>query len=182
MKRWIVLIFLLLFPCALTACANEGAGASGGATVPESVSQTQGGPASHPEDASAPGSGKEDPQMEPANLQLYVDGTPVTVVWERNPAVEELYLAARRETLVVHTHAYGGFEQVGPLPSRFSRNDVQLTTQAGDIVLYSGDQLVLFFGANTWRYTRLGHIEGLTQRELAELLDKDAVTVEIKAG
>ena len=52
--------------------------------------------------------------------------------------------------------------------------------QPGDIVLYSGNQLVIFFGSNSWSYTRLGHIEGLSTNELTTLLDKDIAVIEIK--
>ncbi len=53
---------------------------------------------------------------------------------------------------------YGGFEQVGEIGTSLPRNDVQTTTSAGDIVLYSGNQIVIFYGNNSWAYTRLGHI------------------------
>lgn len=69
--------------------------------------------------------------------------------------------------------------QVGSLPQSLSRNDVQTTTQPGDIVLYSGNQLVIFFGSNSWKYTRLGHIEGLSTDEQTALLDKDIAVIEI---
>ena len=57
-----------------------------------------------------------------------------------------------------------------------------MTTQPGDIVLYSGNQLVIFFDSNSWSYTRLGHIEGLSTNELTTLLDKDIAVIGIKNG
>ncbi|HJI56875.1 MAG TPA: cyclophilin-like fold protein [Oscillospiraceae bacterium] len=75
---------------------------------------------------------------------------------------------------------YGGFGQVGSLPQSFSRNDVQTTMQAGDIVLYSGNQLVIFFGSNSWSYTKLGHIKGMSADELAVLLDKEQTVIELQ--
>ena len=80
----------------------------------------------------------------------------------------------------LHTSAYGGFEQVGSLPQSFSHSDVQMTTQPGDIVLYSGNQLVIFFGFNSWSYTKLGHIKGLSADELTVLLDKDQTVIELQ--
>ena len=88
--------------------------------------------------------------------------------------------AAQNGAIEVSASRYGSFEQVGSLPQNFSRNDVQTTTQPGDIVLYSGNQLVIFFGSNSWSYTRLGHIEGLSTDELTALLDKDVAVIEIK--
>jgi len=55
-----------------------------------------------------------------------------------------------------------------------------MPTQPGDIVLYSGNQLVIFFDSNSWNYTRLGRIEGLSTNELTTLLDKDIAVIEIK--
>ena len=80
----------------------------------------------------------------------------------------------------MNTSAYGGFEQVGSLPQSFSRSDAQMTTQPGDIVLYSGNQLVVFFGSNSWSYTKLGHISGLSADELTVLLDKDQTVIELQ--
>ena len=90
--------------------------------------------------------------------------------------------AAQNGAIEVSASRYGGFEQVGSLPQSFSRNDVQTTTQPGDIVLYSGNQLVIFFGSNSWSYTRLGHIEGLSTDELTALLEQDTVTFELSVN
>ncbi len=114
-------------------------------------------------------------------LFLTIDGTAVDVQWENNAAVAELFDLAHN-AVTVNTSPYGGFEQVGSLPQSFSRSDAQMTTQPGDIVLYSGNQLVIFFGSNSWSYTRLGHIEGLSTDELTALLDKDIAVIEIKNG
>ena len=55
-----------------------------------------------------------------------------------------------------------------------------MTTQPGDIVLYSGNQLVVFFGSNSWSYTKLGHINGLSADEFAALLDKEQTVMELQ--
>ena len=90
--------------------------------------------------------------------------------------------SAQNGAIEVSASRYGGFEQVGSLSQSFSRNDVQTTTQPGDIVLYSGNQLVIFFGSNSWSYTRRGHIEGPFTDELTALLDKDVAVIEIKTA
>ena len=84
---------------------------------------------------------------------------------------------AAQGPVTVRMERYGGFEQVGALPQSIARDDVQLDAAPGDIVLYQGDSLVLFYGRNTWAYTRLGHIDGLSPEELAGLLGADGVTV-----
>ena len=75
---------------------------------------------------------------------------------------------------------YGGFEQVGSLGSDLPASDEQTTTEAGDIVLYSGNQIVVFYGSNTWAYTRLGHITDKSPQELEELLGNGDTTISIK--
>ena len=123
----------------------------------------------------------EEPAQVPT-LMLSIDGTPVTVLWEDNETVSELFTAVQNGAIEVSASRYGGFEQVGSLPQSFSRNDVRTTTQPGDIVLYSGNQLVIFFGSNSWSYTQLGHIEALSTDELTALLDKDIEVIEIKTA
>ena len=72
---------------------------------------------------------------------------------------------------------YGGFEQVGSIGRSLPRDDAQTTTASGDIVLYSGDQLVVFYGSNSWAYTRLGHIADRTADQMKELLGDGDVTI-----
>ena len=77
---------------------------------------------------------------------------------------------------------YGGFEQVGAIGTSLPRNDVQTVTSSGDIVLYSGNQIVVFYGSNSWAYTRLGRITDKTPQEMAELLGNGDTTVTIGKG
>ncbi len=99
----------------------------------------------------------------------------VDVAWEENASVEELKgLAA--SGLTISMSMYGGFEQVGPIGKSITRDDKQTTTTAGDIVLYSGKQLVVFYGSNSWAYTRLGRVN-LSENELKELLSNGDVTI-----
>lgn len=123
-----------------------------------------------------------EPAPQETLLVLSVNGNKLNVCWEDNETVKELLSYTQTESIVVNATRYGGFEQVGSLPQDFSRNDVQMTTEPGDIVLYSGNQLVLFFGSNSWSYTKLGHIEGLSQDELSELLGGSSAVIEIQSN
>jgi len=122
-----------------------------------------------------------DAQMEPT-LQLTINRTPVPVTWETNASVQALRELAAANPLTVRLSMYGGFEQVGSLGTALPRSDKRTTTSAGDIVLYSGDQIVLFYGSNTWSYTRLGKITGQTQADLAALLGSGDVTITLSCG
>ena len=114
-------------------------------------------------------------------LNLQIGGQAVTVSWENNKTVEALRKLAAQAPLTIKMSRYGGFEQVGSLGTSLPRSDKQLTTEAGDIVLYSGNQLVVFYGSNSWAYTRLGRITGKNSAELAQLLDHNNVTILISS-
>ncbi|MCR5068094.1 MAG: hypothetical protein K6A14_08570 [Erysipelotrichaceae bacterium] len=112
------------------------------------------------------------------NLHLSIDNREVPVTWETNRSVTALQQLASEKDIAVKMSRYGGFEQVGSLGSRLVSDDVQTSTSYGDIVLYSSDQIVIFFGSNSWSYTRLGHVD-LSEGEMRELLDHDSVTAVI---
>ena len=110
-------------------------------------------------------------------LQMTIGNTPASVDWEDNAAVQALTELCRNHPLTIQMSMYGGFEQVGSIGTDLPQNDVQTTTSSGDIVLYSGNQMVVFYGSNSWEYTRLGRITDKTQAELTELLSNDNVTI-----
>ena len=112
-------------------------------------------------------------------LQMKIGNTEVSVDWEENESVEALKELCRDGALMISMSMYGGFEQVGSIGQSLPRNDRQTTTQAGDIVLYSGNQIVVFYGSNSWAYTRLGHITDKSAQEMAELLGGGDVTITI---
>lgn len=114
---------------------------------------------------------------ENTNLTLSVNGTPLRVKWENNSSVSALKELAAGGNLTIKAHQYGGFEQVGSLPQRIESNDVHMTAEPGDIMLYSSNSVVVYYGTNTWSYTKLGHIENLSEAELQELLSGETVTL-----
>ena len=115
-------------------------------------------------------------------LTMRIGETQVTVDWEENESVDALRQIVRSGPLVIQMSMYGGFEQVGPIGQSLPRNDVQTSTVAGDIVLYAGDQLVVFYGSNAWAYTRLGHITDPDAQGLAELLGAGDTVITIALG
>ena len=112
-------------------------------------------------------------------LQMKINGTVVNVLWEENESVDALMDMCKDAPLEIQMSMYGGFEQVGPLGRNLPRNDSQTTTSAGDIVLYSGDQIVVFYGSNSWSYTRLGHITDQDNEGMAALLGNGDVIITI---
>ena len=114
-----------------------------------------------------------------SDMKMTIGDTEVSVDWEENESVQALMELAGNEPLTIQMSMYGGFEQVGSIGTSLPRNDKQTTTNAGDIVLYSGDQIVVFYGSNSWSYTRLGHITDKSAQEMADLLGNGDVTITI---
>ena len=148
-----------------TAASENTATAAPALPSPEPDPQTQ--PVPEPSDPAAdPTVEEEEEQM----LCMKIQESPVAVDWEENEAVAALRELCREAPLEIEMSMYGGFEQVGPIGTALPRSDAQTRTAAGDIVLYAGDQLVVFYGSNSWAYTRLGHITDKSETEMAELL------------
>jgi len=114
------------------------------------------------------------------NLIVEVNGTQLSAVLADNEAGNELKKRLTEEKEIeLHLSEYGSFEKVGPLPWPLPTEDERITSEVGDIFLYQGDQITIFYGQNTWSYTRLGHILGMTQNELKEIFGVGDVTVKL---
>ena len=110
-----------------------------------------------------------------ANMNVQVGDVVFSATLEENEAVSALVEMMREGPVVIQMSDYSGFEKVGPLGASLPVNNSQTTTRAGDIVLYNGNQIVIFYGSNSWSYTRLGHIDDLTGWE--DALGSGDVTV-----
>jgi len=116
-------------------------------------------------------------EVQKTMMQMTIGETKVKVNWEDNDSVKALWELCREKPLTIQMSMYGGFEQVGPIGTRLPSNDVQTRTAAGDIVLYSSNQIVVFYGSNSWAYTRLGHIEDQDAAGMAALLGNGDVSI-----
>ncbi len=103
-------------------------------------------------------------------IKITVSGTTLPIVLENNDATRALVAALREAPITYAASDYGGFEKVGPLGRSLPTNNSQITTQAGDVILYSGNQIVLFYGSNSWSYTRIGKMEYGSLEELKAFL------------
>ena len=115
---------------------------------------------------------------EESGMKLFIGEKEVPVSWENNTSVEAL---KEFLPLTIQMSMYGGFEQVGPIGQSIIRDDVQTVTDFGDIVLYAGNQIVVFYGSNSWAYTRLGHVN-LSKQEMTDMLSNGDVTITITEG
>ena len=135
-------------------------------------------PEGNTEQPEQPAAGTDTP-AEGQKLKMVLGSTEVEVEWLDNDSVAALKELVKDKPLTIQMSMYGGFEQVGSLGTRLPRNNKETTTSAGDIVLYSGNQIVVFYGSNSWAYTRLGHITNKTKAELKELLGSGDITLTI---
>ena len=110
------------------------------------------------------------------NMKLSIDNQELDVAWEDNDSVKALKGLL---PLTINMHEYGGFEQTGSIGQSIVRNDSQIDVVPGDIVLYSGSAISVFYSTSSWSYTRLGHIN-LNKNELNALLNKESVTFVLK--
>ena len=175
-----VCILLICF----SSCGSENTAPAKDTTYQKEVASQKNDEQTEPEKAAVPTDTVSDETEENTimkTLTMKIDGKKVTVDWEENESVATLTELVKDKPLTVQMSMYGGFEQVGSIGTSLPRNDAQTTTRAGDIVLYSGNQLVVFYGTNSWAYTRLGHITDKTVLQLSELLGKGNVTLELSA-
>ena len=110
-------------------------------------------------------------------MKLYIDNQELEVSWEDNNSVKALKEIL---PLTINMHEYGGFEQTGMVGQNIVRNDKQIDVIPGDIVLYNGNQISVFYSTSSWSYTRLGHITNKSNSELNALLNKESVTFVLK--
>lgn len=111
---------------------------------------------------------KEEDMTEKLYITIGNQTLPVTLV--KNNATEALMAALAANPITYEADDYGGFEKVGALGMSLPTSNQQLTTQAGDVILYSGNQIVLFYGSNSWSYTRLGRVEYESLEQLKSFL------------
>ncbi len=93
-----------------------------------------------------------------------------------NSSAMAFYELLEKGPVTIKMTDYGSFEKVGPLGTTLPRNDTQITTTAGDIILYQGNQITIYYDTNSWNFTQLGKVDGVTQAELKKILGKGDVT------
>ena len=189
-RRFAMLGAVLALALCLTGCGAAETeppadlSASAAATAPSD--ETAAAPAASTAETAAPAGSavdetvsddKEDTEMK---MNVQVGDATFTATLEDNAAVDALVEMMQEAPVTIQMSDYAGFEKVGPLGTSLPTSNHQTTTQAGDIVLYQGNQIVMFYGSNSWSYTRLGRIDDLTG--WADALGSTDVTVTFSIG
>jgi hypothetical protein len=172
-KLLIFSILLLLCITVLSACTQD-------QDIPDPVDQGNKETADTQEAESSDDT-ETDADDEAFAMKMRINDTDVKVSWENNDSVKALSELVSLGDVTIEMNAYGGFEQVGPIGETLPANDTSIKTKAGDIMLYTSDHMVIFYGSNSWAYTRLGRITDKSASELKELLSGAGVTVTVTA-
>ena len=98
----------------------------------------------------------------------------LTATLENNSSAVAFYEILQKGAVTISMRDYGNFEKVGSLGKTLPRNDKQITTSAGDIILYQGNQITIYYDKNSWNFTRLGKVDDVSQ--LKKILGKGNVT------
>ena len=110
-------------------------------------------------------------------MNIKIGDIVLTAKLVENSSVDALIEALSEDPITINMRDYGRMEKVGSLGMDLPRNDEQITTEAGDIILYQGNAFVIYYAPNSWTFTRLGKINNVTAVELREILGDGNVTI-----
>ncbi len=107
----------------------------------------------------------------------HVNGSILPILASDNSSADALWELLKTGDVTIDMHDYGSFEKVGALPWELPRNDTQITTKPGDVILYQGNQITIYYDENSWSFTRLARIDSTTKEELLAALGDGDVSV-----
>ena len=172
MKRALYFLLTGMLALCLSACGSgESTTVDGGGLLPVENSVREVTEEALPDDTCEPSSAESETSTAPEEeadiveqtaFDVSVNGRIFSATFADNPGAQAFRKLLAGSAITLEMSDYAGLEKVGPLGQSLPTSDSQTTTQAGDIVLYQGDQIVIFYGSNSWSYTTLGHIDDLT--------------------
>lgn len=110
-------------------------------------------------------------------IQIKVNNKVLSVKLENNSSTKAFIEKLREGDIIVNAHDYGNFEKVGDLGFNLPNNDKKITTEPGDLILYQGNQITLYYDTNTWSFTKLGKVQNVSQKELKQILGDGDITL-----
>jgi len=114
-----------------------------------------------------------------SKIKLTIGDTILTATLIENSSSAKLMELLAENTITINMDDYGNMEKVGSLGSNLPTNNEQITTEAGDLILYQGNALVIYYAPNSWNFTRLGKIDDITTEELKRILGDGSITVKL---
>ena len=146
------ILYLFLAVLGLSGCGNSSSPADSAPPPSQSVISEQ--ESSQSQDNS---SSQEEPM-----LKITVGDQELLATFADNSSAEAFRDLLAQGPVTISMVDYGGFEKVGSLGTTLTRNDTRITTQPGDVILYQGNQITIYYGTNTWNFTRLAKINDST--------------------
>lgn len=116
-------------------------------------------------------------QEEQNMIRLQIGEHSLTAELAENSSAEAFRELLTQGPVTVQMSDYGNMEKVGPLPTSLPENNEQLTTSPGDLILYQGTSITLYYDTNSWSLTRLGRVQNITQQELRDILGEGDVEI-----
>lgn len=186
-KIFIVLLVIFLLP-GLVACLPQnlmagqtaetmGARESEGIQNTSSIEGLSVKTDQPPEEDKQPDNLQEEEKVGRKQFYVKAGETVFTAVFSDHSSAEAFQNLLAAEPLTVDMHDYGSFEKVGEIGSTLPRNDEQITTEPGDVILYLGTSITIYYDINSWNFTRLGKIQDVTKADLLAALGEGDVTV-----
>ena len=150
MKKIALLLVLIIVLGVFCACDPKPNKGSGGNSQQEGPDSSQ--------------------EQEITKMYITIYGNKLEVTLENNASVKALIELLKQGDITYTADDYGGFEKVGHIGHDLPHSDTRITTSAGDVILYLGNNICIMVGSNSWSYTRIGKIKGYTDAELRELV------------
>ena len=110
-------------------------------------------------------------------LKIHVNDTTFTATLADNSSATALKELLQKGDLTLDMEDFSNFEKVADLPTTLPRNDTQIDTDAGDLILYLGKRIVIYYDKNSWNFTRLGKIDNVNKKRLKQILGDGNATV-----
>ena len=110
-------------------------------------------------------------------IKIEVNGKTLNANIVKNSSGDAFLNLLKKGPIKIKMKDYGNFEKVGDLPENLPTNDKNYTTKPGDIILYLGKHITIYYDTNTWDFTKLGEIENASQTELKQILGSGKVDV-----
>ena len=172
MKRIILVLLLVALLCIIFAGCDKAETSASDSTHSESSteSSTQSGT-----ESSKPNSTLQNTSED--TMFIIIGEHTLNVKMADNSSAKALLALLKDGDITVDAHDYGSFEKVGALGAELPTNDERITTEPGDVILYQGDQITVYYDTNSWSFTRLGKVQGLTSGELRTILGDGDVTM-----
>lgn len=105
------------------------------------------------------------------SIYATINDNKLEIVLSQNIAVDALMEQLKEGNITYTARDYGGFEKVGSIGVALPTSDTNINAEAGDVMLYHGNQIVMFYGENRYSYTRIGRIKGYSTRQLKSVLN-----------